>query len=89
MICSLPMTGMLFSAWQEIDAGVAPGAGVEVDRHPPLVAVVFPLRGERLARRAPRGPWDEPRVLDEVGQGGDPDEVAAFDVPVGLGRGQA
>ena len=39
--CSLPTTGMLFSAWQATMQARAAGAAGEVDRHAPLVLLVL------------------------------------------------
>ena len=76
---SLPTMGVLFSDWQGDDAGIAAGAGPEVDRETPGVARVLPrgIHGETRRRSMPQ-------VLSEVGllaivlERSDPYQMAPF-----------
>src|ERR1700676_45952 len=57
--------------------GVASGAGVEIDRHPPLVLVVIPLGKQRqLLRNTLFFRTGELRFLMEFGVGGDAERIA-------------
>ena len=89
--CSLPTTGMLFSALAGDHAGVAADAGVEVDRHAPGVAVVLVAAGRascsrrRLVAHLAREVAGRCSVLVERRRA---DEVAALHAPVVLRAGE-
>ena len=84
--CSLPTTGMLFSAWQATTQARAADAGVEVDRHAPLVVGLDPVVGREVVVVERQVPGGLVAVLPGVGEVGVLHEVVAGSRP---GRARA